>query len=160
MEEEEKKVPFLTFITRTYKRPNLLLINKNSLAKQNDKDFVQMILEDKKGIGVPKANSRLSKVEVESEYVYIFDDDEEITSENFVATIKKVARQKDWLPLSNPDVIIIPAERVSTVIGIHHDLKLGNVGTPNIIVKKVYGMNIKNTGVKGTKVIGTSSKNF
>ena len=97
-----KKCPFMSFITRCYKRPKKLEQCIASINNQTDKDFEHIFIEDDVGMGLEWANKQLyeHRKRVKGEYVYICDDDDQVSDRNFVATIKKIVKE------SAPDVII------------------------------------------------------
>lgn len=81
---------FLEVITRCYKRPKTLELNKQSLLKQSDQDYKQTFLIDDIGIGVPKANRGLHLVapKLTGDYIYILDDDDVIDYPYFIEDLK------------------------------------------------------------------------
>ena len=97
-----KEKPFLSFVTRCNKRPNLLAENKASLGRQTDQDFEQVFIVDDVGLGVYEANQSLYKNrhQVKGKYVMIYDDDNVLVDPYFVAILKKIVGEYD------PDVII------------------------------------------------------
>lgn len=95
--------PFLEVITRHYtKRPNLLQDNQASLDAQTDDDWVQTLLVDDVGRGVPWANYQMGQYGpcLIGEYIWVLDDDDVCVCETFVADLKAIVAQH------NPDVII------------------------------------------------------
>ena len=97
-----KKRPFMSFITRCYKRPKKLEQCIASINNQTDKDFEHIFIEDDVGMGLEWANKQLYEhcKRVRGKYVYICDDDDQVSDKNFVASIKKIVQE------SLPDVII------------------------------------------------------
>lgn len=95
--------PFLSIITRVYKRPVGLSANKASIVSLTDKDVEQIFITDHIGVGMLEANRSFSKSEVkcliDGEYVFLLDDDDFIVNKNMVNELKKIHSQ------FNPDVI-------------------------------------------------------
>ncbi len=96
--------PFLTIITRTCNRPNLLQENIESINKQTDGDFEHLFIVDEIGRGKIWAQASLNKfknnIGIKGKYVFILDDDDILVDPNFVSVLKE--RSKD----SNPDLIM------------------------------------------------------
>lgn len=96
--------PFLSIITRVYKRPIGLSKNLESIESLNDKDIEQIFIEDKIGVGMLEANRFFSYEKVKNvicgEYVFLLDDDDFIVNQNFVSMLKFVVANEN-----NPDVI-------------------------------------------------------
>lgn len=96
-------MPFLEVLTRHYKRPSMLGVNRASLQAQDCDDWVQTILVDDVGRGVAWANGNLANYapEIVGEYVWILDDDDECIRPTLVSELKSLAGE--W----TPDVIMI-----------------------------------------------------
>lgn len=94
--------PFLTVVTRCFKRPFLLRENVRSLKSQTDPDYEQIFIIDRVGRGLAQADRALSKYKDLNigRYVMVLDDDDKITTPNFISTIKTYAEK------GNPDVMI------------------------------------------------------
>jgi len=94
---------FLTFVTRTCKRPHMLLKNMESVRTQTDDDWKQIILVDDKKRGKFYANKMLAahKGRVKGQYVYILDDDHHLIIPDFVTGIRNIVKKK------NPDIIMV-----------------------------------------------------
>jgi len=82
----------------------MLARNKASLETQSCQNYEHVFLVDKMGVGIAEANRRLINVQVSGEYVYILDDDDEITDPNFVNDLQAIANQHA------PDVIMVRSE--------------------------------------------------
>lgn len=95
--------PFLSIITRVYKRPIGLRANSQSIKSLTDNDTEQIFITDKVGLGLLSANTSFSHKEtlefIEGEYVYLLDDDDFIVNPEMVTRLKEVMRDH------NPDVI-------------------------------------------------------
>jgi len=91
--------PFMTIITRHHpKRPVLFEKCKASVAAQKDEDYEHLILYDYVGAGVAEANKMFFEYKelVTGKYVFMLDDDDVLTTDDFVGDIKQVAKtQKD-----------------------------------------------------------------
>jgi len=81
--------PFLSIVTRTYRRPTLLANCIESLKAQTDQDFEHIILRDDVGVGIAETYRRLRSQDVNGEYVWVLDDDNVVTSRTFVADLKR-----------------------------------------------------------------------
>lgn len=99
---KSKKRPFMSFVTRCYKRPRKLAQCITSINNQTDKDFEHVFIKDDVGRGLEWANKQLyeHRERVKGEYVYICDDDDRVSDTSFVAIIKKIAHELA------PDVIM------------------------------------------------------
>lgn len=99
---DRPKCPFLTVVTRCYKRPLALQKNIRSLKSQTDKDYEQVFIVDTKGLGLAAADQALGKYRDINcgDYIMVLDDDDMIIDNHFIEKLKKV---KDT---SSPDVII------------------------------------------------------
>lgn len=88
-------MPFLSVITRTFRRPRLLANNQRSLAAQTDPDFEQIILRDDIGQGVAWANARLRDAAdlPTGEYVMILDDDDLVRRQTLISELKGLAAE-------------------------------------------------------------------
>jgi glycosyltransferase involved in cell wall biosynthesis len=95
--------PFLSIITRVYKRPQGLAENLLSIDSLTDKDIEQIFITDTIGIGLLRANQSFSDKEtralVTGKYVFLLDDDDKIINPEMTTELKAVADQH------NPDVI-------------------------------------------------------
>ena len=70
--------PFLSIVTRCFKRPSLLERNKESVYNQLDQDWEHIFIVDDIGMGMEAANKALAlnKHLISGEYVFILDDDD------------------------------------------------------------------------------------
>lgn len=95
-------VPFLTVVTRCFKRPLLLRENVKSLKRQTDPDYEQVFIIDRKGLGLAAADKALNEYKDLNigRYILVLDDDDMVLESRFIATIKAIAKNKD------PDVMI------------------------------------------------------
>ena len=92
-------MPFLSVITRCYKRPLMLAANKHSLAAQNDPDYEQLFIVDDVGRGVGWANRALRTAEPTGDYVMVLDDDDLLSDHNAIVEMKEAAAER-------PDLVI------------------------------------------------------
>jgi len=99
---DKVRCPFLTVVTRCYKRPNSLKINVKSLKTQTDADYEQVFIVDKVGHGLASADQALNKYKDINcgDYIMVLDDDDMITDPQFIEKLKVI---KDAF---SPDVII------------------------------------------------------
>jgi hypothetical protein len=121
---------FLTILTGTYARPTYFAKQQASLKNQTCQDFVNIVREDTVRIGIPGQNKWLQKQECESDYIWVFDDDDEITDKTFIERIKEICDKE------KPDVVIVPSWQGMKTIGNKEPLAFGNAGTINIISSK------------------------
>jgi len=84
--------PFLTVVTRCYKKPKCLQNNIRSLKIQTDPDYEQIFIVDKVGHGLAAADKALNKYKeyINGKFVLVLDDDDMITNKSFIKTIKNV----------------------------------------------------------------------
>lgn len=96
-------MPFLEILTRTYRRPKMLLLNQQSLWRQTDQDFTQTLLNDDVGRGVAWANKNLGEVAplLVGDYVFVLDDDDMLIRDTFIEELKQIVEAHD------PDVIFV-----------------------------------------------------
>jgi glycosyltransferase involved in cell wall biosynthesis len=94
--------PFLTVVTRCFKRPLLLKENVRSLKAQTDPDYEQVFIIDRKGQGLAAADKALNEYKHlnTGQYILVLDDDDKVLEADFIASIKGTAKSKD------PDVMI------------------------------------------------------
>lgn len=125
---------FLTILTRTFgNRQHLLDVNQEWLHRQTNQDFNQRMLIDRLGRGVAEANRAMREQTIETEYVYILDDDDRFTDEHSVQHLRD-------LTLDNPPF---------GVVRVNHDylgvlpsldkfgqfLQVGEIGCSGVIVR-------------------------
>jgi len=121
---------FLSICTWSYKRPNFLKKNQESLAMQTCQDFKQDVTLDDVGIGIPAVHESLQKTECEGEYFWIFDDDDIITDPKFLEQVKAVSE-------SNPDVIIVKSQHgTDRIMPDQWPLAYGHLSNINYIVRR------------------------
>lgn len=98
--------PFLTIVTRTFRRPQMLERCVASIWAQADKDFQHVVLVDKVGGGIAGSYQRLiDEVALyHGRYIYILDDDDVLTDDQFIVDLKRIAGRHD------PDVMMVKAK--------------------------------------------------
>ena len=96
-------MPFLSVITRCYKRPKMFRQNVLSLAAQTDQDFEQIFIVDKIGYGIGGANRALATVEPTGDYVLVLDDDDIISEPRAIECLKEATTE-------NPDIVIFKGD--------------------------------------------------
>jgi len=132
----ESKQPFLSIVTRCYKRPVELLRCLESIANQTDDDYENVLIVDSKGIGVVAANGAFysHRHRVHGEWVYMLDDDDFLLDVNFISEVKNAARQH------NPDVIIVKVDHFGKVLPEPEFWQRppveGHIGGSGIVVKR------------------------
>ena len=92
--------PFLSIITRTYRRPFALSQCVQSVREQTDQDLEHLILEDMVGMGVAESHRLFLKAKPAGYYVMILDDDDLMATPGVVADLHVVANEY------RPDVIV------------------------------------------------------
>jgi len=94
--------PFLSIVTRCFKRPQLLERNKESVYAQLDQDWEHIFIVDDIGLGMEAANKSLALNAhlISGEYVLILDDDDILVDNNYVSGLRAIVRSY------HPDVII------------------------------------------------------
>lgn len=89
------KAPFLSIITRCYKRPVGLSRNQASISGLTDKDIEQIFITDNCGLGLLSANTSFSDPQtrelVTGSYVFLLDDDDFIIEPDFIGLLKGAA---------------------------------------------------------------------
>ena len=112
------KKPFLTIITRCYKRPAGISKNLSSIKSLIDKDIEQIFIHDNVGVGMFEANKSFSDPavldEIEGGYVFLLDDDDFIVNPNMVQLLKSVSFSED-----SPEIIFF---RMNIIGGPNGDL--------------------------------------
>lgn len=97
------KTPFLTIVTRCYKKPKALTICRHSVKQQTDQDYEQVFIIDRVGRGRIEADRVLAKFKHHNsgKYVMVLDDDDMIITPTFISEIKAISKKAHF-----PDVII------------------------------------------------------
>lgn len=130
-----RKQPFLSVVTRCYKRPNQLVNNIASLLAQTDQDYEHIFLKDDIGMGLEWANGQFARHtdKVHGRYVLMLDDDDLLTEYNLVADLKRITK---W----NPELVICRFDCgefgiLPTVENWEKTPELGGVGTSCLITR-------------------------
>lgn len=97
--------PLVSFVTRTCQRPRYLVANIESILRQDDEDWEQILLVDNVGRGLLYANSMFfeHQQEVNGKYVYILDDDNRLTVHDIVSDLRSLVK-------GNPPVVMCRAK--------------------------------------------------
>lgn len=95
--------PFLTVMTRCYRRERMLARNVASLEAQTVADYEQVLLVDEVGRGLHLANMALAEPEPRGDYVLVLDDDDMLVDDEAIAALKEAAADL-------PDLIVFRAE--------------------------------------------------
>ena len=96
---------FLTVVTRCYKRPEMLAINRQSLADQTSQDFEQIFIVDAVGYGVSWANKQFyrHRDEPTGDYILMLDDDDMLTNNDAIKLLKAATADKPDLVMCKFD---------------------------------------------------------
>ncbi len=97
-------MPFLSIVTRCYKRPSFLARQADTLTYQEDPDYEQLFIEDDIGRGIGWANRQLARVNPAGEYVMVLDDDDWFIHDNAIGLMKEATA------VEGPDVLIFKAD--------------------------------------------------
>lgn len=140
-------VPFMSIVTRHYyKRPNMFKSCCESVKAQICNDYEHVIITDNEGIGSLGANGLFEKNKdlITGSYVFILDDDDLLTSNEFVGDIRKIVLEY------NPKMIFVrmmindelyPTEMNWKQSKLHQN----HVGSFNVIIRKdIWKENIHN----------------
>ncbi len=118
-----KENPFLTIITRCYKRPLGINRHLESIGTLTDKDLEQIMIGDPIGIGMLEANKSFSYPEVlqkiTGKYVFLLDDDDFIVNPNMIRDLKWVHEKFTVALNGNWDIIFF---RMNIIGGPNGDL--------------------------------------
>jgi glycosyltransferase involved in cell wall biosynthesis len=104
-------MPFLTILTRSFRRPESLVRCVKSVAHQTDPDVEQIVLHDPIGRGVGASYLNLRYSIPRGEYVYLLDDDDYLINDCFVEALKQCAAEHN-----NPDVIYVSMDVSGTIM--------------------------------------------
>jgi hypothetical protein len=148
--------PFLTVVTRCYKRPAMLQINMASLDAQTDKGIEQIFIIDRVGRGIVWANQQLyaHRNRARGRYVYILDDDNRLVDKDLVAELRRAAML--W---RDPDVFVVKGLRPTSNVRVFPDdqawrtntLRKATTNAHCYVVKaNVWKMHIKSFGYPPT----------
>ena len=127
-------MPFLSVITRCYKRLDMLGKNVESLTSQGDPDFEQLFIVDAVGYGIGRANRELVTVKPSGEFVLILDDDDMLINDAAITLLKEAA-------VDRPDIVIFKADHnglgvlPSRVVWEHRPIK-GRIGSCDFITRR------------------------
>lgn len=130
-------IPFMSIVTRHfYKRTEMFKNCCASVSMQKDQDFDHVVIKDMVGIGSAKANRLFcrNKDIVRGEYVFMLDDDDLFTSDEFVGDMKKIVAEH------SPGLIfvrmLINEELYPTpVVWKKERLHQNHIGTSNVVVR-------------------------
>ena len=129
--------PFLSIMTRCYKRPKMLENNKASVKMQIDQDYEQIFIVDEVGYGLGWANKQFyqHRDEPVGDYILMLDDDDMLTRTDATLLLKAATA-------GDPDIVmckfdcgpwgILPTREMWTI----KYPKLTHVGTPCFITRR------------------------
>lgn len=100
--------PFLSVVTRCYRRPALLENNQASLRAQTVSDYEQILIIDEVGRGVHAANMALANAYPTGEYVLCLDDDDRLIDPEAIATLKCFVESK-----GRPSLVFFKADHAA-----------------------------------------------
>jgi glycosyltransferase involved in cell wall biosynthesis len=80
----------VSVITRTSRRPKALARCVESLRCQTSQDYEHIIIDDPVGVGIPETYVRLRTQSVDGDWVFILDDDNELTHPRFIEKVNRV----------------------------------------------------------------------
>ena len=86
--------PFLSIVTRCYKRPSFLENNQASLRAQTVTNYEQLLIIDDIGRGIHAANMALADAYPAGDYVLVLDDDDVITDPEMIETLQWYTEQE------------------------------------------------------------------
>lgn len=86
------EAPFLEVLTRCCRRPTMLARNQASLDAQTDGDWLQTILIDDLGRGIPWASEQVGRYapHLVGRYIWLLDDDDECIRPTLVAELRAI----------------------------------------------------------------------
>jgi glycosyltransferase involved in cell wall biosynthesis len=125
--------PFLSIMTRCFKRPKQLERCIASVQNQTDQDYEQLFIKDDQGRGLFWANSQIfgNRHRVNGKWVYILDDDDYLTDSYFIEDLKKIDAS------NNIDIVICKGYIGDKLYPTYWSGPpyRGGLGSPNFIVK-------------------------
>lgn len=130
-------MPFLSIVTRCYKRPTMLEKNIASVKEQTDQDYEHIFLVDMDGHGVSWANHQFYRHRDKpvGDYIYMLDDDDMLTEPTAIERFKEITKSKPDLVMCKFDCGpwgVLP----SPGMWINQWPKLTKVGTPCFITRR------------------------
>jgi hypothetical protein len=96
-------MPFLEVLTRCYKRPLMLAVNRTSLLAQTCNDWTQTLLIDDQGRGIGWSHENMAAYapRLVGDFIWILDDDDMCILPDFVEGLRFIVADSD------PDVIFV-----------------------------------------------------
>jgi GT2 family glycosyltransferase len=84
--------PFLSILTTTHKRPQMLEICKASVREQTDPDFQHYVWEDKAGVGVAEQYGYYPRIgeHLTGKYILVLNDDDVLADPDLIAGLKRI----------------------------------------------------------------------
>lgn len=130
-------MPFLSVITRCYKRPNMLAKNVASLTMQTDQDYEHIFLIDQDGHGLSWANHQFYRHRDKpmGDYILMLDDDDMLTRPDAIEVLKRASFNKPDLIMCKFDCGpwgILPTREMWSM----QWPKVTHVGTPCFITRR------------------------
>ena len=133
--DKASSIPFLSIVTRCFRRPTYLQANVESLKSQTDPDYEQVFLVDEKGVGVGGANRALALAEPRGEYVLVLDDDDMLSDTGAITALKEAVAVDD------PHLVIFKADHDKLGILPHSNVwknrpQCGYIGSCDFITRR------------------------
>lgn len=127
-------MPFLSIVTRTYKRPMFLAQCTASVDAQSSSDVQHVILQDREGLGIYGSYRWMIEMadRYTGDYIYCLDDDNVLIDPGFVEALKQIAEQHD------PEIVMVRAQHPTRGILPHvwnHRPVRNNVDLCNFVVR-------------------------
>ena len=128
-------MPFLSIITRCYKRPSMLARQIDTVVYQDDPDYEQILLTDSIGRGIGYANRLLATARPLGEYVMVLDDDDWLVHDNAIGLMKEATA------VEGPALLIFRADHnglgilPSKAVWQHRPIK-GQIGSCDFITRR------------------------
>jgi hypothetical protein len=134
----EELRPFLSIVTRQHpSRPTMFEKCRASVLMQKDDDYEHVILKDLVGVGANKANLMFhaNKQLVRGRYIFILDDDDILTSDEFVGDMKKIVEDNRF-----PGIVFLRMMINDTLYPTEHcwgkdKLVVCHVGSFNLVMR-------------------------
>lgn len=132
------KQPFFSIITRTFRRPTLLAVCRQSVLSQNFTAGVEhIIIEDKVGVGIAQSYRALRTQEVEGKYVIILDDDNALNDVDVLTSLAAYIDSVDTgMGAASISAFFVKARVGERQLPEADDIREGNVDAMNIVTSK------------------------
>jgi len=122
--------PFLSIVTRTYRRPTMFAKCKASIDAQTDQDFEHIVIDDKIGVGIAQTYRNFQSLEVRGKFVFVLDDDNILTDTKFIERLKEVDKN------GQPELIVGKIYRGGTILPAVWPPKHSSIDMMNVVVSQ------------------------